>query len=364
MTMQALVLPGWQQTPTLRDVPVPEPGPGEVLLRVAGAGACHSDLHLMEFPPGAMPFDPPFVLGHENTGWVERNGPGADTFAVGDAVAVYGPWGCGHCRACASSEENYCERAGSIGKMAPGIGHDGGMAQFLRVPERLLVPLGGLDPIDAAPLTDAALTPYHAIKRSLSLLVPGSIAVVIGAGGLGHVAVQLLKALSPSYVVTVDQAASKLEQALDLGADDAVEPSEAAARVRSLSGGLGAELVLDLVGSDETLALAVDCARVRGDITVVGLAGGTLPYRFFGIPYECSVASTYWGSAVELREVIALARAGRIHVQVERFTLDRAVEAYGLLRDGRIEGRAVVTPNGPAREASGDGGRSPEGGDA
>jgi propanol-preferring alcohol dehydrogenase len=345
--MQGLVLPGWQQQPELRDLPVPEPRAGEVLLRVAGAGACHSDLHLMDFPPGAMPFDPPFVLGHENTGWVERNGPGADAFAVGDAVVVYGPWGCGRCRACALSEENYCERAGSLGKMAPGIGHDGGMAQYLCVPERLLVPLGGLDPIDAAPLTDAALTPYHAIKRSLPRLIPGTTAVVIGAGGLGHVALQLLDALSPAHVIAVDVDPAKLAQAVEVGADEAVVPEEAVARVRSATGGLGAELVLDLVGSDATLAVAAACARVRGDLTVVGLAGGTLPFQFFGIPYECSVATTYWGSAVELREVIALARSGRLHVKVERFALDQAMEAYARLREGSIAGRAVITPNGP-----------------
>lgn len=343
--MQALVLPGWQQRPELREIPVPEPGPGEVLVRVAGAGACHSDLHLMEFPTGALPFDPPFVLGHENTGWVETNGPGAVAYEPGDPVAVYGPWGCGRCRACALSEENYCERAGSLGKMAPGIGHDGGMAQFLRIPERLLVPLGNLDPVDAAPLTDAALTPYHAIKRSLPRLVPGSTAVVIGVGGLGHLAVQILKALSPAYVLAVDTSPAKLTQALELGADDATESRDAVSRVRSVTGGLGAELVLDLVGSDDTLATAVGCARVRGDLTVVGLAGGTLPFQFFGIPYECSVATTYWGAAVELREVIALARSGQLHVNVERFPLERAMEAYERMRAGEINGRAVITPN-------------------
>jgi propanol-preferring alcohol dehydrogenase len=233
------------------------------------------------------------------------------------------------------------------------------MAEFMLVPSaRLLVPLGGLSPAKAAPLSDAALTPYHAIKRSLPELVPGSIAVVIGAGGLGHVAVQLLETLTPALVVVVDTAGPKLTQALELGADDAVEPARAATLVRSLSGGLGAELVLDFVGSDETLALAVECGRVRGAITVVGLAGGTLPFQFFGVPYECSVATTYWGSAVELREVIALARAGRIHVNVERFPLEHALDAYARLREGDIDGRAVIVPNGPDRDANGDGRRS------
>lgn len=344
--MRALVLPGWQEAPEFRDVPVPEPGPGEALIRVAGAGACHSDLHLMEFPPGALPFDPPFVLGHENTGWVEDHGLGDSVFTIGDAVAIYGPWGCGHCRSCQLSAENYCERAGWLGKMAPGIGHDGGMAKFMCVPERLLILLDGLDPVDAAPLTDAGLTPYHAIKRSLPLLVPGSTAVVIGAGGLGHLAIQILRTLTTSRVIVVDTAPSKLAQALELGADEAFLPADdAIERIRSATGRLGAELVLDLVGSDDSLALAVCCSRVGGHLTVVGIAGGTLPFSFFGIPYECSVATTYWGTAVELREVLALARAGRLHVNVERFPLERALDAYERMRAGTITGRAVITPN-------------------
>lgn len=345
--MRALVLPGWQQPPELRDVPIPEPGPGEVRLRVAGAGACHSDLHLMEFPPGALAFSPPFVLGHENTGWVEALGTGSTAFPIGEPVAVYGPWGCGRCRSCRLSAENYCERAGELAKMAPGIGHDGGMAEYLCVPERLLVPLDGLDPVDAAPLTDAGLTPYHAIKRSLALLVPGSTAVVIGAGGLGHLAIQLLRTLTTSRVVVIDPAPAKRDQALELGADEAFSPADdAIRRVGAATAHLGAELVLDLVGSDESLALAVGCSRVGGHLTVVGIAGGTLPFNFFGIPYECSVATTYWGTAVELREVLALARAGRLHVKVERFPLERALDAYDRMRAGTIAGRAVITPNG------------------
>jgi propanol-preferring alcohol dehydrogenase len=344
--MRALVLPAWQAAPELREVPVPEPGPGEVLVRIAGAGACHSDLHLMEFPPGALPFSPPFALGHENSGWVEARGPGATALPLGEAVAIYGPWGCGACRTCRLGAENYCERAAELAVMAPGIGRDGGMAEFVCVPERLLVPLEGLDPVDAAPLTDAALTPYHAVKRSLPLLRPGATAVVIGAGGLGHMAIQILRALTAARIIVVDTSSEKLVQARELGADDAIEPGDdAVARIRSATGGLGAEVVVDLVGSDDTLALAVASSRVWGHLTIVGLAGGTLPVTFFGIPYECSVATTYWGTHGELREVLALARAGRLHVKVERFPLERAMEAYDRLRAGTITGRAVVTPS-------------------
>ena len=345
-TMQALVLPAWQRDPELRELPIPQPGPGDVRVRVGGSGACHSDLHLMDWPAGTLGFDPPFVLGHEIAGWVDMLGPGVDGLSLGEGVAVYGPWGCGRCRACRSGAENYCEHAADLQVLAPGIGHDGGMAEYVVVPARLLVPLGDLDPVEAAPLTDAALTPYHAIKRSLPTLVPGTTAVVIGAGGLGHMGVQILRALAPSRIVAIDPAANKRQLALDSGADVAIAPDDdATQQVRSLTGGLGAELVVDMVGSDSSLAMAASFARVRGAITVVGLAMGTFPFNFFALPYECSLSSTYWGTATELMEVIALARAGKLHAQIERFTLHDAIDAYRRLRAGDVQGRAVITPS-------------------
>jgi alcohol dehydrogenase, propanol-preferring len=346
--MRAFQLTAWQQPPELRDIPTPEPQAGEVLLRVAGAGACHSDLHLMEWAPGLMPFDPPFTLGHENAGWVEQVGAGVRGVQIGEPVLVYGPWGCGRCAACRRSSENYCERAAEIAVMGGGLGRDGGMAEYMLVPaERLLLPLGELDPRDAAPLTDAALTPYHAIKRSLHKLVPGSSAVVIGAGGLGHMAIQLLAALSPAQIVAVDLSPEKLRLASEVGATATVQAGEdAAAQVREATRGRGAELVVDLVGSDDTLALGARVARAEGDLTLVGIAGGTFPLSFFSQPYECAVATTYWGSAIELLEVLELARAGRIHAHVERFPLDRVANVYEQLRRGEIDGRAVVCPHG------------------
>jgi propanol-preferring alcohol dehydrogenase len=346
--VKAYQLTAWQHPPELREVPEPEPRPGEVLLKVAGAGACHSDLHLMEFPPGQLPFDPPFTLGHENTGWVAALGAGVTGFEEGDAVAVYGPWGCGRCRQCRQGRENYCDRAREIGVMGGGLGRDGGMAEYQLVPSaRLLVPLpDGFAPVAAAPLGDAALTPYHAIKRSLHLLEPGSSTVVIGVGGLGHMAVQILRALTPTRIIAVDTAEEKLTLAKEVGADDVVlAADDAAAQVASITGGRGAELVLDIVGSDETLASAAQMTRMQGELTVIGIAMGTFPFNFFALPYECSLATTYWGSAVELMEVLELAAAGKIHAHVERYPLDRVAEVYDLLRAGKIDGRAVVVPS-------------------
>lgn len=344
--MKALQLTAWQQEPQLVDIDIPKPGPGAVLIRVGGAGACHSDLHLMEWPAGMLPYPLPFTLGHETAGWVAELGPGVTGFQIGDPVAVYGPWGCGHCRTCRLGQENYCERAAEIKAAGGGLGLNGGMAEYMLVPSsRFLVPLHVLSPGEAAPLTDAGLTPYHAIKRSLGLLVPGSSAVVIGAGGLGHMAIQMLAALSPAKVIAVDTAADKLELAREVGAAFGVSADTSAApMIIELTHGQGAELVVDFVGADSTLALGAKVVRKQGHLTVVGLAGGKLPFDFFALPYECSLATTYWGTLPELMEVIALAEAGTIKPHIQSFPLDQAVEAYRLLKQGKLAGRAVIDP--------------------
>ncbi|MER5327194.1 NAD(P)-dependent alcohol dehydrogenase [Streptosporangium roseum] len=342
--MRAFQLVHAQKPPELREVPVPDPGPGQVLVKVGGAGACHSDLHLMEAPAERLP-KLPFTIGHENAGWVEKLGPGATGFAPGDPVMVYGPWGCGLCANCREGKENYCQKTGGLGG---GLGgHDGGMAEYLLVPaSRFLIPLGTLDPREAAPLSDAGLTSYHAVKRSLDLLGPGSTAVVIGAGGLGQMAIQMLRALSAAAVVAVDTSADKLTTAKRLGADEGLlSGEEAVTRIKDMTRGQGAELVLDMVGVDPTLRMAAQVARVLGHLTIVGLGGGALPVDFSSPPHECSVASPYWGSIPELMEVITLAQQQKIKMLVEGFPLERAGEAYQLLHDGKIQGRAVVTPH-------------------
>jgi propanol-preferring alcohol dehydrogenase len=344
--VRAFQLVEWQQPAELREVDVPHPGPGQVLVKVAACGACHSDIHFMEWPGGILPFELPFTLGHEATGWVAELGAGVTGLAEGTPVAVYGPWGCGACRACRLSAENYCEDASELRGGGAGLGIDGGMADYLLVPSaRVLVPLGDLDPVEAAPLGDAALTPYHAIKRSAPFLVPGAHAVVIGVGGLGHLAVQLLRACTPARVIAVDTDPLKLELAKQVGADETVlADAGVVANVRDVTRGRGADLVLDLVASDATLGLAAQMVRVRGAITIVGMGMGTVPVSFFTLPQEVSVATTYWGSLVEYMEVLALAADGRIHARIERFPLDRAADAYDRLRAGTVEGRAVVVP--------------------
>jgi propanol-preferring alcohol dehydrogenase len=340
--VQAVQLAAWEAEPELREVPVPEPGPGEVLVKVEGAGLCHTDLHLMAWPGALLPWELPFTLGHENAGTVAALGQAAHGVAVGDRVAVYGPWGCGRCPQCARGADNLCpERQGR----GAGCGRDGGLAEYLLVPStRYLVPIGDLEPAQAAPLTDAALSPYHAIKPHLRRLQPGTSAVVIGVGGLGSFGVQLLRALSPARIVALDVRASARGVAVDAGADVALD----AARVdttglRDEVGG-GAELVLDFVGTDETLQLATSVLAMGAHLCVVGHGGGGLPAPFADLPFDASVSRPSWGTLPELHEVVSLAQAGAISVHVERFALEEAVDAYRRLHDGTIAGRAVVVP--------------------
>src|SRR3954467_7275785 len=230
--MQAVQLTAWQSPAQLREVPLPDPGPGELRLRVRGAGLCHSDLHLMHWPAGAMPYELPFTLGHEVAGTVDALGAGTDGLELGESVLVYGPWGCGRCPACCRGAEHLCEDRRMRGRGA-GLGRDGGLAEYMVVPSpRLLVALGDLDPAAAAPLADAGLTPYHAIRRALPL-APGAGVVVIGVGGLGHMAVQILRALTACRIVAIDRRPAALEAAAGAGA-----PAPApAARPHHVAGG-------------------------------------------------------------------------------------------------------------------------------
>lgn len=350
--MRALRLTAWKTEPEIVEVPVPEPGPLDVVVRIGAAGACHSDLHLIhEFEEGVVPWDPPFTLGHENAGWVSAVGRDVRGFAEGDAVAVMGAWGCGRCEKCRAGIDTYCDNVAEapVPGGGGGLGLDGGMAEFMLVrgAERHLVKLpGNLTPEVAAPLTDAGLTPYHAVRRSVPKLTdPRTTAVVIGAGGLGLMGVQVLKALTAARIVVVDTREEALQAAGRSGADELVTAGdEAEARIRELTGGLGAEVVLDFVGAQPTLDLAAKVVRQLGDLTIVGIGGGTIPVSFFSIPYEASVQTTYWGSHRELAEVLDLGARGLLTPQVTIYSLDDAAAAYRDLAAGKITGRAVVVP--------------------
>lgn len=340
--MQAfrIVAPGRTE---LRSEVQPDPGPGDVLVRVGAAGVCHSDLHVID-SPDALGMPLPFTLGHENAGWVEALGPGVHGFTPGEAVAIYGIIACRQCVACLEGRDNECRRVSPGGI---GLGRDGGMASFLVAPAHQLLPIGDLDVTQAAPLTDAGLTPYHAINVTRRGLRPTSTCVVIGVGGLGHMAVQLLAATTASTIVAVDLRADALDLAREVGAHHVFRSdADVAMKIRELVGPApgGADVVLDFVGAQVTVDLARTIIGTGGDIAIVGLAGGVLPVGFGTLPFDVRVSVPFWGTRAELADVIALARAGRIKAHVERFPLNDASAAYEKLRAGDIRGRAVIIP--------------------
>lgn len=334
-------------TASVRDVGEPDPRPGEVLVSVTGAGVCHSDLHILHAPVSLFPM--PMTFGHEVAGTIAALGDGVVGWEVGTPVLVYLAWGCGRCRQCAIGAENYCEAHPRATPPGPGLGTDGGMAELISVPDRHVVPLGELDPVAAAPLTDAGLTPYHAIALSRERLSASSTVVVIGVGGLGHMALQILRATSGATIVAVDTDESRLAQASDLGADRTlVSDASTAAEVMRLTGGVGADVVFDFVGAEPTLSIAAASIGSKGQITAVGLAGGELPFRSEAIPtflpWGTTISRPYGGTRRDLQEVVALAQKGHIEVHVERFGLDDAAQALEKLERGEITGRAVLVP--------------------
>jgi propanol-preferring alcohol dehydrogenase len=346
--MRAIMFRDWKTFPVLTDVDRPKPGPGEVLLKVAGAGACHSDVAIYDVfdqgMPGAQP--PPFILGHENSGWVEELGPGVSGVTEGAAYLVYGPIGCGRCRPCSRGQDTYCENVASVGYLGVGLGRDGGMAEYLTVPARNLVPLGDADPVSAAPLSDAGLTPYHAVKLALPHLAGGGrYALVIGLGGLGQVGVQILKALTGATVIATDTKEEAMRIAEAAGAVTVPSGPHQAEQILELTGGHGVDAAFDYVGVTPTLRTAAAVMAKQSRLTVVGIGGGTLEWSFFTNPYECEVTNTYWGTIEDLHEVVAMYQQGQIVPLVERFSLDEGLEAYRRLQAGELSGRAVVVPH-------------------
>lgn len=338
-----LTAPG---TLELVDIPVPEPGPGEVRVAVRAVGACHSDLHILDTPAGVFPV--PLTLGHEVAGVVDQVGAGVGGWQPGDKAAVYGIIGCGRCRACLRGLENQC-RTVPVGGI--GISRDGGLADYLVVPASRLLHVGALDLTQAAPLTDAGLTPYHAVELSRPALRPGTSCVVIGIGGLGHMAVQILLATTAVDIIAVDTNDAALDLARRLGAHHTVRAgADAVEQIRRIVGPApdGADVVLDFVGANPTLELARSVVSTGGRLVLVGIGGGSLTFTMdvaaVPVPWEASATMSFWGTRAELQEVIALAERGRLQAEVQTFPLERATEAYEKLRRGEIHGRAIIVP--------------------
>ncbi|HVT64957.1 MAG TPA: alcohol dehydrogenase catalytic domain-containing protein [Mycobacteriales bacterium] len=340
--MKAYRLLDWQRA-DFDEVPIPEPGPGEVRVRIGGVGLCHSDVIFLEAPAGLLPYDLPFTLGHEIAGWVDAVGAGVDAVAHDEAVAVACMAPCGECRWCRRGQDNYCVDTWH----GRGFGVDGGLAEYIVVGASQLVPLGDLDPKVVAPLTDAGATSYHAVKKALPKLYDDSTAVVIGVGGLGAYGVQWLRMLTKARIIAVEAKPERIKAAAELGAHEVIEAGDGLSRrLAEAIGEGGADAILDFVGSDATIRASMRNVAKAGAIGLVGQGFGKGEVRYGAWAHDADLFNPQGSTIAELGEVIALAKSGEVVVEVEQFGFDEVVEAYQRLTDGTLNGRAVVLPNG------------------
>ncbi len=324
--------------PVLQEVDVPVPGPGEVLIKMGGAGLCRSDLEVIDHGVEMLPWRGPFTLGHENAGWVETLGPGVSGFEVGEAVICHCMRTCGQCEACITGHDNYCETVSSRG-----LAEDGGLAEYMIVEPRELVSLGSMDPRKYAPLADAGLTPYGAVDHARCKIPGNGIAVVIGVGGLGYYAVQFLRELTGARIIAVDVSPERLEVSKKLGASDVVISDESAAdTITALSDGKGVHAVFDFVGNDATLDLCAKITRCQGIITVNGLSGGTFKASWGYLKSGVDFRFSQGGSLMHLRAMMDLVKRGKISIEVQAFKFDQLYKALDALREGTLKGRAVI----------------------
>jgi propanol-preferring alcohol dehydrogenase len=329
----------------LVETDIPAPQAGQVQLAVKAAGICHSDVRIAEGTSVARVAEfAPFTLGHEVAGVVVGLGPDVNPSLLGQEVAVYGPTGCLDCPSCTAGAWNYCDRRNESSVAGIGLGTDGGLAPYMVVDARRVVPASGVDPGVTAVLTDAALTSYHAISLIGWRPAPPHVVVVIGIGGLGHLAVQIL-AHRGSAVVAVDRRPEIEDLAMSSGADVFCTPDQVADVVRDRSGGRGATAVLDFVGATPTIALGESLLGSLGDFMLVGSAGGVLPIDKNrsgprrGLGYRLPV----WGTLSELEAVVELGRDGHLRPELVRIELAEAERRLRDLASGSITGRLVVT---------------------
>ncbi len=347
-TMRAFRMTAWQAPPELVEIPVPEPGPGEVRIKVAGNGLCQSDLHMPELPDAMgkiLGWQMPFTLGHEVGGWIDRLGPGVEGVGEGQAVALVSTRSCGACLECDAGYDNAC----AANQRGRGYGMDGGIAEYIVLENtRPLIRLDRLDPKIAGPYTDAGSTSYHAVRRVKDKLGPGRTALVIGAGGLGGFAVQYVELLTEARQIVVDVAADKLERAREMGAEECLDGrrEDLAAEILKLTEGSGCDAVLDFVGSDDTIATSIAVLAKLGTYAILGAAGGRLesPLMAALSSKNASIISCMGGTDADTRAAIALGDQGVLRNDVEEFAIEDAALAFERLEQGRITGRAIIVP--------------------
>jgi NAD+-dependent secondary alcohol dehydrogenase Adh1 len=342
--MKAARLHAYHEALTLESVPEPEiGGPLDVIVRVGAAGLCRTDLHIVEGQwAEKSQVALPYIPGHENAGWVHQVGSAVSNVSVGDAVIVHPFITCGLCGACRRGDDMHCAQ-GSF----PGINRDGGFAQLLLTSARSLVKLpDGLEPKDIAALADAGLTAIHAVKRALAVLVPGTSVVVIGAGGLGHIGVQCLKAMCAAQIIVVDPSEAALALARELGADHTVAvDGRQRSRVAELTGGLGAEAVIDFVGEKGAIQDGIAMLRDGGYYYVVGYGENLDIPTIEIISREISFIGNLVGSYADLQELMALTAQGKVRLHTTTYPLEAINDAIADLDQGRLQGRGILIPS-------------------
>jgi NAD+-dependent secondary alcohol dehydrogenase Adh1 len=340
--VRAALLGEYHRPLQLVDRPEPEPsGLRSVVVRIGGAGVCATDLHAIdgEMEPAGLRL--PIVLGHENAGWVHAVGDDVTTTAVGDAVLLYPAYSCGLCVPCRRGQEVFCER-----HEFTGLTRDGGFADYVLVDERSIVPLPkGVEPADVAPHADAGITAYHAVKKLVPRLVPGSTTAVIGIGGVGHIGLQLVRVLGASKVVAIDTDERRRKLARELGADEVLgEEADVAGAARELTNGAGVDVVVDFVGTDETHAAALGMLARQGLYSIVGF-GGTVSHPSVGfVAGETALTGNLVGNWIDLWEVLQLHAAGAVTLRSESHPLEEVNDVLDKLRAGEVTGRAVLVP--------------------
>jgi NAD+-dependent secondary alcohol dehydrogenase Adh1 len=341
--VKAVRIHGYHQQPVVDEVPEPSvKGPLDVVVKIGGAGVCRTDLHIIEGQwDAAMHPALPYTLGHENAGWVHEIGSAVTNVAVGDTVILHPTPTCGLCRACRAGDDMHC-----ADNSFPGLSHDGGMAEYLLTSARACVKLDPkTQPADVAALADAGITAYHAVRKAIPLLYPGTTAVVIGAGGLGHIGVQCLAALTATTIIVVDRNPDALKLAAQIGAHHTVvADGTQAGAVGELTGGRGAHVVLDFVAEQGAEADGWAMTGGGGSYFVIGYGGTVQVPTLDIISTERNIIGNIVGTYNDLAELMALAEGGRVTLHTRTYPLDAAAEAFADLDAGRVRGRAILVP--------------------
>jgi NAD+-dependent secondary alcohol dehydrogenase Adh1 len=341
--VKAVRLHAFHDQPVIDEVPEPViSGPLDVIVKIGGAGVCRTDLHIIEGQwDAAMGTPLPYILGHENAGWVSEVGSAVTNVAVGDTVILHPTPTCGLCRACRAGDDMHC-----VASTFPGLSTDGGMAEYLLTSARACVKLDpSTRPQDVAALADAGITAYHAVRKALPLLYPGTTCVVIGAGGLGHIGIQCLAALTATNIVVVDRNPDALKLAEQLGAQHTVVADGGqVSTVVDLTGGAGAHVVLDFVAEQGAEMDGWNMTAPGGSYFVIGYGGTVTIPTLDIISTERNVIGNIVGTYNELAELMALAQAGKVTLHTRTYPLTAAVEALADLDAGRVRGRAILVP--------------------